>query len=487
MRPLLRKIFFLPFFATSCQLASVTNLIAQPNHPWQMFHKDAGHAGFAGVTGPQTAALKWQYYGGVIGMNLASNSVAISSSGTIYVGGPDKFYALDRTGNLKWSKFYMNPQGPAISKDGNSIYFASDSFIVCVDTLGNFQWKYKTGAKTIFGITVSPDTTTIYQGSWDHYIYALNANGTLKWKYLTAGCVSYPVSIAKDGTLIIGGGDANCGSDPNVYALYPNGTLRWQYTTASLRCGSPAIGFDSLIYVPAGPTLYVLDINGNLKWSIGGIGDPVSGIISPAIASDGTIYIGNSQGVITAIDPITHAKKWTYQTGPDPNQAGFYGVIGFPVVDKFGNLYVGAVDYKMYAIDKFGNLKWSYLTGNRPSESSPALDTDGTLYFSSDDGYLYAFWDTTVTIGIAEMASTQKEVYVTPNPFSVSATVVIPSSLVFPDTRLELFNVVGKKIKNFHSYSGNIQIHRGNLSQGIYFYRLLNDEKTIGKGKIIIE
>jgi outer membrane protein assembly factor BamB len=118
--------------------------------------------------------------------------------------------------------------------------------------------------------------------------------------------------------------------------------------------------------------------------------DNVAGIITPAIASDGTIYIGNAQGVLYAIDAKTQEIIWTYQTGADPKQAGFYGLPSFPLVDKEGTVYVGSVDGKMYAVDKNGKLVWSYQTGDKISEASPAFSSDGTLYFTSKDGYLYA-------------------------------------------------------------------------------------------------
>jgi outer membrane protein assembly factor BamB len=118
--------------------------------------------------------------------------------------------------------------------------------------------------------------------------------------------------------------------------------------------------------------------------------DEIAGIITPAISSDGTIYIGNAQGILSAIDPKTQEVKWTYQTGVDPKQPGFYGLPSFPLVDKEGTVYIGSVDGKMYAVSKEGKLLWKYQTGNRISESSPAFGSDGTLYFTSMDGYLYA-------------------------------------------------------------------------------------------------
>jgi outer membrane protein assembly factor BamB len=51
------------------------------------------------------------------------------------------------------------------------------------------------------------------------------------------------------------------------------------------------------------------------------------------------------------------------------------------------------MDGKMYALKRDGSLLWSYQTDGAIAEAAPALGADGTLYFSSDDGYVYAIQD----------------------------------------------------------------------------------------------
>ncbi len=456
-------------------------------HIWSQFHGSYFHTGYAEVTGPRKAVLKWKFQ---LGERRGGdpNSVAVSSAGIIYVAGASEIFALDKAGNKIWSKSYQGTQGPALAEDG-TIYFLSQDAIVALDKDGNEKWKYKTNGNTGFGPTIGPDGT-IYQGSWDGYFYALNKDGSLKWKYETAGAVSYPASIDKNGIIYLGGGDAHAGLDGNLYAFNLDGSLKWKYDTKAMRVGSPAIGADGLIYVSAAPSLFVLDSSGKLKWKKGpaevsfyiipaayaaecgapplpscngqppggivpeattdcgapplppcsGMGQPqdgmiqpqnggmpqssdgcgapplpscnggiqpqngnmplslpskndIAGIITPAIASDGMIYIGNAQGILSAIDSKTQEIKWTYETGADPNQPGFYGLPSFPIVDKEGTVYFGSVDGKMYAVDKTGKLLWEYQTGGKITEASPAFDSDGVLYFTSMDGYLYAIED----------------------------------------------------------------------------------------------
>ncbi len=422
-------------------------------HPWSQFHGSYLHTGYAEVKGPEKATLKWKFQLGTMAGG-DPNSVAISSDGTIYVAGAARIFALDKNGKEIWSKSYQGTQGPALAEDG-TIYFLAQDTIVALDKNGNEKWKFKTNGNTGFGPTIGPDGT-IYQGSWDSYFYALNQDGTLKWKYKTGGKVSYPASIDKNGTIYLGGGDAHAGLDSNLYAFNSDGSLKWKYDTKAMRVGSPAIGPDGLIYIAAAPSLFALDSAGNLKWKKGpevsfnniqiayaaecgapplpacggvqpqngdispsssGCGAPplppcsggtqsqngnmlpspgqddIAGIITPAIASDGTIYIGNAQGILSAINPKTQEVKWTYKTGVDPKQPGFYGLPSFPLVDKEGTVYFGSVDGKMYAVSKEGTLLWEYQTSGKITEASPAFGSDGVLYFTSLDGYLYAIRD----------------------------------------------------------------------------------------------
>ena len=60
-----------------------------------------------------------------------------------------------------------------------------------------------------------------------------------------------------------------------------------------------------------------------------------------------------------------------------------------PAIASDGTIYVGSWDNKLYALNPDGTLKWSYATGNWVY-SSPAIGADGTLYVGSWDNKLYA-------------------------------------------------------------------------------------------------
>ena len=93
-------------------------------------------------------------------------------------------------------------------------------------------------------------------------------------------------------------------------------------------------------------------------------------ISSPAIAQDGTrIFVGSWSGKLYAIDPFGQL-KWTFTTG---------NALVSPIIAPNGNIIVGSMDKSVYALDQLGNKLWSYAT---PAAVSyfPAIAPDGTIY-----------------------------------------------------------------------------------------------------------
>ena len=106
--------------------------------------------------------------------------------------------------------------------------------------------------------------------------------------------------------------------------------------------------------------------DGDLKWAY-----PTGGSLpsSPAIAPNGTIYVGSVNGKLHAIDP-NGTFKWAFTTGDF--------VYSSPAIAPDGTIYVGSRDHKLYAIRPNGTRKWSYTTGDYVW-SSPALAADGKI------------------------------------------------------------------------------------------------------------
>ena len=115
--------------------------------------------------------------------------------------------------------------------------------------------------------------------------------------------------------------------------------------------------------------------NGGLLWSAstGESGNSDWHHSSPAITTDGIIYVGSSAGGLHAFNPDGSA-KWKILTDIIISSA--------PAVGSDGTIYIGAVDKSLYAINPNGSIKWSLMT-DTPIYSSPAIGLNGVIYIKS--------------------------------------------------------------------------------------------------------
>jgi Leucine-rich repeat (LRR) protein len=106
---------------------------------------------------------------------------------------------------------------------------------------------------------------------------------------------------------------------------------------------------------------------------------------SPAIGSDGTVYVGSEDNKLYALSGKSGVKLWEFETGSY--------VVSSPAIGSDGTVYVGSGNSKLYAInDKSGVKVWEFETGSLLDSvtSSPAIGSDGTVYVGTFDGKLYA-------------------------------------------------------------------------------------------------
>ena len=175
------------------------------------------------------------------------------------------------------------------------------------------------------------------------------------------------------------------------------GTVLWEFETGndvsySHWSSSPAIGSDGTVYV--GSPVYaesnvnkVYALNGHTgakKWEF----ETARAVhYSPAIGSDGTVYVGSRDNNLYALDGMTGTKiwEWEFEKGNNPLRVSSSLAIG-----SDGTVYVGSNANKVYALNGYtGAKKWEFETA-RTVSFSPAIGSDGTVYIGSFIKNLYA-------------------------------------------------------------------------------------------------
>ncbi len=153
----------------------------------------------------------------------------------------------------------------------------------------------------------------------------------------------------------------------------PESNKKWEYRIGGSIYSSPAIASDGTIYVSSiNRKVYALNSDGTKKWEFatGGYIDA-----SPAIGSDGTVYVGSHDHKFYAINP-DGTEKWHFNAGSS--------ISATAAIASDGTIYVGVVKGKLYALYDNGTVKWQVTIGGE-IKSSPAIASDGTIYVASRD------------------------------------------------------------------------------------------------------
>ncbi|TAL05794.1 MAG: cell surface protein [Verrucomicrobia bacterium] len=155
-------------------------------------------------------------------------------------------------------------------------------------------------------------------------------------------------------------------------------TNDWQLRVHSTTDSSPAVAPDGTIYLGLlDGHLWAVNPDGTEKWKFRADREIRS---TPAIGADGSIYFGCRDRKVYALTP-DGKKKWTYATG--------WWVDSSPALGSDGTIYVASWDSSLHAITPDGKKKWTFET-RAPIFSSPAIGTNGVIYFGSTDGSFYA-------------------------------------------------------------------------------------------------
>lgn len=254
------------------------------------------------------------------------------------------------------------------------------------------RWNFSTGGQVRSSPNIAPDNGDVLFGSFDGSVYRLNSSdGSLRWT-ISAGAATYVMSSPAispfDGAVFFGAGTGA------VYALSADGAVRWNVTVSAFIRSSPAISADGTrVFVHSGGdgAVYALEAaTGETMWRFQA-GGPTYGAnfdSSPAIAADGTVYVGSFDGqnggaLVFALDGATGAMRWNFSTG--------LMVEASPTIGADGTVYIGGDDFRLYALDGVtGKLLWDYRTGDYIN-SGVAIGCDGTIFVGSNDHNLYAF------------------------------------------------------------------------------------------------
>lgn len=339
----------------------------QEGAPWPVEGGNVQHTGQTPFVAAQTSERVGRFQLGPK-YSLVWASVVIDADGTLYASGGNALYALD----------------PSTAFSG-----------------GAPKWSYlpETSAVDLWGTPAIAKDGSIY-APYFFGLYALDpgardSSTRARWFYETRDISSSAPVIAADGTLFIGSYYHELPfSYGALYAFGPDmdrqhSQPKWSNPNPRPNGHSPALGSDGMVFIGGEDgMLYAFAQDGSMKWRFasGGI------TAESAVAGDGTIVLANydfgGRGSLVAVDPTAASNdervRWSLQVGTIP---------GSLALAADGTVYVGSADGKLFAVNppaagKEASVKWTFQAQARIP--SLVIGGDGMIYAGSDDHKVYA-------------------------------------------------------------------------------------------------
>ena len=318
-----------------------------------------------------------------------SKEVNIADDPLANIDAPETVWSFDLDGEL-------NHSNPAVSDDG-TVYIGFNQAIR--ENQGPDFFAIKDGAKVweqvflegsaqksdqiMSSPSIGPNGNLYTSSYYSRTTFVLNpATGVIDNEINLNARVRYNCpTFGTDGSVYIAGHNKDGRGFHSVNQSLT--TANWVFELGSEFNATPAIGSDGTIYVGStNDNFYAINPDGTEKWSIN---YGTSTASATAIGPDGTIYFSgetSTGGVLLAINP-NGTIKWQKDLPAKAAQGG-------PAVAADGTIYLGGYyEEKMIAYSpEDGTEKWFY-TAKGPIEVVPAIDNDGNLYFGDTNGFFH--------------------------------------------------------------------------------------------------
>jgi outer membrane protein assembly factor BamB len=364
----------------------------QPNAPWPMTGRCAGHSGrspFSVPASTQTRVLA--DFSDSLGFASTIETPAIAADGTVYFSAHDeRVHAIDPLGRPSWVSSDAGLIGtPAIGATGTLFIGSTNYALYALDPdTGAVRWRHPIPEQISDSPTVGRDGTVYFSADRGR-VYALDGStGGALWVYSMGGPdPAGHTALGPDGALYFG---VQNDSSSLIALAAATGAEQWRFDAGERaptdsESTIPTIGDLGLVYFAASDgTVYAIEVaTGAVHWRFANPGGIAS---APALGLEGTVYVAGreARGKVTvyALDGGLGTVRWT------ANLASF-GQTGTPTVAADGTVYIGSGNV-FHALDgQTGRELWSF-DGPNDFEVQAAIGADGTLYAPNLSGKLFA-------------------------------------------------------------------------------------------------
>lgn len=393
------------------------------------------------------------YFSNTVDFDPSASTFNLTSN-----GGRDIFLAkYDSAGTFAWAFNVGGPISTAYEEGGQDIAINGTNIYLT----GNFEGVADFDPSVTSNTLTSNGSLDIFVAKYDtagNYIWAFNAGSANKHDY------AYGIGVdASENVYITGGFEETVDFDPSastaalvsasvmaqdIYVAKYNssGVYQWAFQAG----GNTSVddhAFD-IDVTPTGDIYICGEVWGPADF------DPSAGVTNITTSNDQIFFAKYT----TAGNFV-----WVFEIGATGSSGSADNGFGVHVASS-GTLFVTG--------DFSGTADFD------PSAATANLTSSG------GDAFVAAY-STAIFTGINSAEAEDVSIKVFPNPFALETTITTNAYLI--NATLTLYNAIGQEAKTIKNISGQtITLQRDNLSDGLYFIRLTQDNKLIAADKLVI-
>lgn len=296
-----------------------------------------------------TGAVEWTLSDGaaISDPDLSITPAVLAGGIILWPAANDKLDAVSPTGKLLWQiKLDGRALSPTVAAAGQVIVTDGSGGVEALRPTAagpNVEWSTKLGAVSYSSPAVARDGT-IYTTAGNDLV-AINASSgqpVVKWRFKAGAAIEVSPTVAAGGTVILGTNDAF------EYGITASGTVAWRYRRTVFSYSSPAATTDGLAYFGDnnGDVDVVSDARGTVVGDYAALTKPLSpdgvGVwTAPAVDSHHDVYFGTASGHIVGF-AYGGTKLFDIATGAT--------VSAYPALAPDGTLVIGSSNGTLYAL-----------------------------------------------------------------------------------------------------------------------------------------
>jgi WD40 repeat protein len=335
--------------------------------------------------------------------------VAISSDGNTVYGGGNQMLVRTWDGSSHWGG--RSGYVAAMSTDGNHVVTSLGQGIVVLDKNGVESWSRSMGA-TCTAVAISPNGSFVVSADEQGNMISWSSNGEFWGRNITQQVKR--IAIAPTGDLVV------ATTDSGLQFYTPSLNPVWTDNRSGSLDDYILISSDGSTIITAGDTRLSSHTNtGALNWQV----NVAKAAITDIAANDdcSIILVASKDNSVRAVDRYGNV-HWTFNTGQWANavSSSHDGSV----------IAVGANDGTLFVLDHSGNLLTTWNTDTAIQQRSLAVSPDGLRIAAADQHNLYGF----TLIGLTAADSGSDTIYVEAplNPFRTTATMSSAATVTTP-------------------------------------------------------